>query len=78
MPHPIGFAPHWGAHYGMTHIDWSKIEPEDRWVLLCCLGGIFTLIVCLFGLILCIDDAPAPEAVRKTVRKKFSAAEKAV
>jgi len=67
-----------GGHHAAHQIDWSKIDPEDRWILLCVLGGVLTFIFCLFTIVLCIDDAPAPEAVRKTVRKQFSAAEKAV
>ena len=47
-------------------------------MLLCVLGGALSFICCLFVIILCIDDAPAPEAVRAKVRRQFSAAEKAV
>jgi len=67
-----------GSHHAAHHIDWSKIDPEDRWILLCVLGGVLGFVFCMFMIILCIDDAPAPAPVRAAVRKTFTAAEKAV
>lgn len=63
--HPMGFHGfHHGAH---PAIDWSKIEPEHRWILLTILVSVLCL---LFGAVACIvyfDDAPAPPIVRQVL-----------
>jgi hypothetical protein len=67
-----------GAHRGIGSVDWSKIDPEDRFVLLVVFACLLAFMCIMFAIVLCIDDAPAPAPLRQAVRRQFTAAEKIV